>query len=110
MQPTIGRIVHYRLSEEDVDRIATRRALVVTQDGHERGNSVYEGLTCPAVVVAVSTPEVVNLQVLLDGDGSHWATSRPEAREGPMPGTWSWPERVGPQTSEGHLAGGKVHH
>jgi hypothetical protein len=91
MQPTIGRIVHYRLSAQDADEIATRRALVVTQDGHERGNSVYEGLACSAVVVAVSTPEIVNLQVLLDGDGSHWATSR---HEGDEPGTWSWPARV----------------
>jgi hypothetical protein len=45
----------------------------------------------PAVVVSTFGGEAVNLQVLLDGPDSFWATSR---HEGDEPGTWAWPPRV----------------
>ncbi|MGP4090196.1 hypothetical protein [Streptomyces sp. KR55] len=87
--PTPGRIVMYRLSEDDARHITQQRA-------HDsvNGNFVREGDRYPAVVVrtfAGNPADVCNLKVLLDGEDTHWATSR---HEGTEPGTWSWPERV----------------
>lgn len=87
MAPTVGRIVHYQLS--DADCMSIRQL----PGAH---NPVHEGQVLPAVVVAVFTvgdtsPAPANLQVLLDGDGSYWATSR---LEGDAPGTWAWPPRT----------------
>jgi hypothetical protein len=86
VQPTIGRIVHYRLSDEDVGRA---RALPTIQI-----NPVSFGDTYPAIVVrafgAASDGEA-NLQVFLDGQAQLWVTS---AKPGTGPGTWSWPPRA----------------
>ncbi|MFE6362988.1 hypothetical protein ACFVP3_23690 [Streptomyces sp. NPDC057806] len=87
--PTIGRTVLYRLSEQDARHIQSMRP----RNGHQ-GNGVREGDVYPAVVVrtfAGNPAGVCNLKVLLDGEDTHWATSR---HEGDQPGTWSWPERV----------------
>lgn len=89
MKPTIGRIVHYKLTSSDV-------AIINQQDPHQpsRRNPVSEGQVYPAMVVAVfGNGEHVNLKVFLDGGPSAecWATSRPE---GDAPGTWCWPPRV----------------
>ncbi|MFF9215638.1 hypothetical protein [Streptomyces viridosporus] len=101
MQPSIGRIVHYRLSEHDATDINRRR-----KDFHENGsaddrtgvvghvgNHAAEGDVFPAVVVRVWNESTVtcNLQVLLDGTDTYWATSR---EEGTDAGRWAWPERV----------------
>lgn len=96
MQPTIGRIVHYTLSEGD--------AMVIKQNRQERvaaasgiasasrfGNDVEAGQVYPAQIVRVFSPSSANLQVFLDGSDQYWATSR---SEGSNPGTWSWPPRV----------------
>lgn len=86
MQPTIGRIVHYRLSDEDVARI---RALPTP-----RFNPANPGDTYPAMVVRVfesATDGGANLQVFIDGQAQLWITS---AKPGDGPGTWSWPPRV----------------
>lgn len=84
--PTIGRIVHYKLSEGDVSAIRAASPPM-------KRNSVEAGETYPAMIVRVFAEGVpsVNLQVLLDGDGSYWATSRPE---GDAPGSWAWPART----------------
>lgn len=110
MQPTIGRVVHYQLNAADADAINRRRAdheayrrtaaavpagepgsLASGHVGHV-GNHAAEGDICPAVVVRTwgSTPATssANLQVLLDGNDSYWATSR---CEGDGPGRWVWP-------------------
>lgn len=89
MEPTIGRIVHYRLSQQDLDYIASR----VSQSYPGPSpllNALQEGDVCAAVVVRVWDVGI-NLHVLLDGQLTHWATSRPEGTEA---GTWSWPERA----------------
>jgi hypothetical protein len=89
--PTIGRIVHYRLSDADVDLIAQRRA-DTDAGGGVIGNSVATGEVYPANVVRTfGGDHSVNLQVQLDGYDTYWATSR---REGTEPGTWCWPPRV----------------
>lgn len=108
-KPSIGRIVHYTLSEGDVDAINQQTPMV--QYGLQVRNSVHAGDIYPAVIVRVFGAECANLQVLLDGRASYWATSRvfddPEVDRGPRysptpdhegPGhagaTWHWPPRV----------------
>lgn len=101
MKPSIGRIIHYALSQQDAEAINRRR-----KDFHDSrgaaersgfvghvGNHADEGDVCPAVVVRVWDESTItlNLQVLLDGNDTYWATSR---AEGTGPGTWAWPERV----------------
>ncbi|MDT7847182.1 hypothetical protein [Streptomyces justiciae] len=94
--PEAGAIVLYRVTAADADGINRRR-----KDFHDNGsaesrtgfighfgNWVREGDLFPAVVVQVHAESVVtcNLQVLLDGNDTYWATSRPE---GTSTGTWS---------------------
>lgn len=87
--PSVGRIVHYRLSEGDASVIAHQRLTV----GSPQSNAAQAGDVYPAIVVRVFDPSVTtaNLQVFLDGTDSYWATSR---QEGDDPGTWFWPPRV----------------
>ena len=88
---SIGRVVHYTLSEGDARIIQTRRTDMILFGNQARAGDVY-----PAVVVRVfpggtESNGVCNLQVLLDGPDTHWATSRVQ---GDTPGTWAWPARV----------------
>lgn len=109
MTPTIGRIVLYKLNAADADAINRRRSdfRVYTVNntrgeagqpgatGHvgHVGNEVAAGEVYPAVVVRIFDPSTTtaNLQVLLDGADTYWATSRQEA---PGEGSWTWPARV----------------
>lgn len=88
-----GRIVHYRLTDADVDTIVAER---MKGDG-ARGNVAREGDVVPLlVVVAHENPASVNGQAFLDGNHSLWVTSAaPSEVAGDRPGTWSWPPRVG---------------
>lgn len=106
---SIGRIVHYTLSESDAQQINRRRT-----DGNsirERmaaekwpagaqahiGNYAQPGDEVPLLVVRVWPDEFgvgvpgVNGQAFLDGNDVLWVTS---AKEGDEPGTWHWPEKV----------------
>lgn len=88
--PTLGRIVHYTLNETDADKINARRvSAAVPEVGG--GNRVVAGQDCAAVVVACWGNSSANLQVLLDGADSYWATSRSEGDE---QGRWHWPPRA----------------
>ena len=109
--PSVGRIVHYTLSQYDADAINKRRADYQlfrsnfsgpsepgqdVADGHiaHIGNRASEGDVCPAMIVRVfgTSPEsAANLQVFLDGNDTYWATSRAAGADA---GRWSWPERV----------------
>ncbi|MGW1252525.1 hypothetical protein [Streptomyces sp. NPDC002535] len=99
--PTIGRIVHYRVTKDEAEAVNRRR-----RDFHESGsaaartgfvghfgNRAEEGDVFPAMIVRVwnESTVTVNAQVFLDGTDVLWATSRAEGTE---PGTWAWPERV----------------
>lgn len=91
-KPSIGRIVHYRLHEQDAAAINARR---VKATGHARehghgmgehpaghqvhnGNTVAAGDVYPMVITRVwgdQPTSSVNGQVLLDGNDMHWVTS-----------------------------------
>lgn len=102
--PTIGRIVHFRLSAACAEAINRRRKHARDHmPEHVRastgvqlhvGNEAREGDTLPMLIVAVhgKTPDsCVNGQVFLDGNDTLWATS---VSAGEGPGTFSWPGRV----------------
>ena len=87
--PTVGRIVLYTLNDGDASIIQSRRS-----ERAITGNCVSAGDVFPAIVVRVfpgATNGVCNLQVILDGEDTYWATSRVEGTE---PCTWAWPVRV----------------
>lgn len=109
--PTVGRIVHYTLSEADAKAINRRRSDFLAfrsnlsgpsgpgqagADGHVAhiGNHASTGDVCAATVVRTFGPSsAANLQVHLDGNDTYWATSRCEAIES-TPGSWNWPPRA----------------
>jgi hypothetical protein len=80
--PVIGRVVTYVLTEQDAAAIGAAPG---------RCNTPREGDEYPAMIVRVWDDTSVNLQVFYDGDGSLWATSRPQ---GDGPGGWRWPVTV----------------
>ena len=104
MKPTIGRIVHYRLSAYDANAINARR-----KDAKEKlpwhhairsgaqvhvGNDVAAGEVYPLVITRLwgDTPEsCFNGQLLLDGNDLFWVTST-SIGEGPAKAFW--PPRV----------------
>lgn len=113
--PTVGRIVHYRLSAQDAEQVMRRRTSgksisdrikqqIVDMDGGfaqgwpsgaqaHIGNDVKEGDTFPMLIVRCwgDTPSAsVNGQVFLDGNDVLWATS---VSVGEGPHSWSWPGR-----------------
>ncbi|MFF3558530.1 hypothetical protein ACFYXS_00570 [Streptomyces sp. NPDC002574] len=88
--PSIGRIVWYRLSADDVRALARER-----DDAGICGNPLKAGEQYPAVIVRVwgETPQAAcSLHVHLDGPDVYWATSR---HLGDQNGNWSWPPRTG---------------
>lgn len=91
--PTIGRIVHYTLHWEDVERINLRRAKPPLNL-----NKVEDGQVYPMLITRTwgDTPESsVNGQVFLDGDDVLWVTSR---SVGEGPGHFAWPVMTKPRT------------
>jgi hypothetical protein len=84
-QPSIGRIVHYKLNEGDALFINNKRIKDQTV-----ANSVWAGDVYPAIVVRTWDTSV-QLQVFLDGPDTYWATS---VQEGDGERQWSWPPRV----------------
>lgn len=102
-KPDIGRIVRYCLSEQDAAEINTARkkALAdVRSKTSDRavvparvGNQVKAGDVVAMMIVAIhGTGNCVNGQLFLDGNDSHWVTSR-SLGETVQPGSWGWPAR-----------------
>ncbi len=93
--PSLGRIVHYRLTANDAQQI--KRARLAGGGGFGptfRGNEVAENDVFPMTITRVwgNTPDTaVNGQVMLDGNDLHWATS---VHVGEGAGTFSWPTRT----------------
>ncbi|MEU5259009.1 hypothetical protein [Amycolatopsis sp. NPDC021455] len=102
--PTIGRTVHYTLTQADADAINARRAGATKLNAAgvtlasqnlgaliHTGNRAEEGDVYPMVIVRVwgDRPEsAVNGQVHLDGNDLHWVTS---VQCGSGPRYWTWP-------------------
>lgn len=103
MIPSIGRIVHYRLSKSDAAQITKRRrdanqSGVASQETGvvvHCGNDPREGDVYPLVVTRVwsydqpaAEETLVNGQVLLDGNDTLWVTS---VKQGDDLAQWSDP-------------------
>lgn len=92
-RPSIGRIVTYRLSEQDVDVILARRHQA-NAHGEPHGNGVQVGDEYPMIIVRTfgSAPDsAVNGKVQLDGTDELWVTS---VHRGEGERHWDWPARV----------------
>jgi len=115
MTPSVGRIVHYMLSESDAEQINRRRTS--SQDISRRieaeawplgaqahiGNRAEAGQVYPMLIVRVwsATPDEVTSvqgQVFLDGNDVFWATSRSQVpsdiSDDQKQGRWFAPPRV----------------
>lgn len=104
MIPSVGRIVHLRLSADCAQSInkrredANRSRLSNAAIGYiaHAGNPVKEGDVYPLIITRVWSDEPtertpVNGQVLLDGNDTLWASS---VEQGDGPGQWFEPPRV----------------
>jgi hypothetical protein len=104
MIPSIGRIVHLKLTDAQALSINKRRAdarasaIGSTNSGAivHAGNAAHEGDVYPLLITRVWADEPtedsgVNGQVFLDGNDSLWVTS---AVQGVGPGQWHQPARV----------------
>lgn len=97
IMPTIGRMVHYKLSKEDAEVINKRR--YDAQQNMEKikadslgyvahvGNEAIEGQILPMTVTVVHSEDLINGQVFLDGNDNFWALS---AVRGVENGQWDW--------------------
>lgn len=98
MTPTTGRIVHYRLTEQDCTEINRRRTDSKRHFADNTGdapgwqahvgNRANPGEVMPLMIVRAWPGGRVNGQVTLDGNDSLWVCS---AGEGHMDGQWNWP-------------------
>jgi len=91
--PSVGRIVHYRLSESDAAEIQHRRTFIRSGP---HGNAVSAGQVFPMLIVYVWASEptettCVQGQVFLDGPDTLWVTSR---QQGEDAGNWYAPPRA----------------
>lgn len=99
MIPSLGRIVHLRLSAGCADSINKRRAdAQASRVGEQEtgaqvhvGNPVAEGDEYPLIITRVWSDTCISGQVLLDGNDTLWASS---VLAGDEPGQWHEPERV----------------
>lgn len=80
---TVGRLVLYKLSEQDVEAINANRKT----DECFGGNSPQVGDLLPTIVVKVWENNMFNGQVFLDGNDTLWVTS---VVQGSEPGQWDW--------------------
>ena len=100
MKPSIGRIVHYTLSDFDAQRVneVHRRRGVSPEE--PTGNSVQAGDVYPLIITRVwgdTEQSAVNGQVLLDGNAALWVTSVSQVDDEHPIGTgsrWYEPPRV----------------
>ncbi len=108
--PTIGRIVHYKLSEQNVAEIMRRRTtgasikermeekastVATWPQGAQAhiGNDVMIGDVFPMMITKVwsEASSLVSGQVFLDGCDVLWVVS---VTEGDSPGCFSWPMKI----------------
>lgn len=91
MTPSPGRIVLYRLSDQDVAQARMDRQ---TSGSTKRGNPLSAGDIFPMMITKVWGPteeSAVQGQVFLDGNDALWVTSRVQGDE---IGQWYGPPRA----------------
>ena len=93
MIPSIGRIVHIRLSAGCAKNINMERSNLAS---HNKGNSVKEGDIFPMIITKLWTDDpnefsAVNGQIFLDGNDIYHATS---VTQGDSLGQWFEPTRI----------------
>lgn len=100
---TVGRIVHYVLSEQDAGEINDRRKAANQAPKAERlpgaqyynGNRVEAGQHVAMGIVAVWNQDgLINGKCFLDGTDEHWVTSKSFDNEEKKPYTWHWIEKA----------------
>lgn len=100
--PTIGRIVLFKLSEDDAEKINRRRTDAERNpNNHVRegaivhtGNPVGIGEVYPMIITRVWNEQssgAVNGQVMLDGNDTYWASS---VTHGEGEHEFTWPVRA----------------
>lgn len=96
--PTIGRIVHYCLTEDDCAVIRQQRRPKTLNDvvsgfgnGTNPGDIIGMFLTGFFQDGNTHGKYFVNGQCILDGNDSLWVTT---VKEGVDPGQWHWPPRA----------------
>lgn len=88
--PTLGRIVHLKLSPQHVAAINHQRSLLSLM-----ANPVSVGQIVPMIITAVHSETCVNGKLILDGPDTLWVLSATRADDADMAdGDWKWPERV----------------
>lgn len=103
-RPSVGRIVHYTLTEQDASAINKRRDdAKANLDKHRAdadgsqvhtGNAVRAGDVYPLVITRVwgdSPDSAVNGQLMLDGNDTYWVTS---TNHGEGERHFVWPTRT----------------
>lgn len=102
MSATLGRIVHYKLTQADAVRINRRRwdfERHRTRDTYHDtgyvahwGAEVIAGDVLPMIVTRTyDWTDAINGQIFLDGSDTLWVQ---DVKEGDGEGQWSWPPRV----------------
>lgn len=98
---TVGRAVHYVLSEQDAKEISARRLAAnmftdkIPGVQYHQGNPVEAGQHCAMTITAVWNDQgLINGKVHLDGFDDHWVTSRSFDNESKKPFTWHWIEKA----------------
>lgn len=85
MKSTLGKIVHYTLTDADAMEINRR----ISSSKSCRMTYAQGGMLCAAIIVGTSSlPDVANLRVIYDGEGDYWAPSRGRSADG-YHGTWT---------------------
>ena len=79
VQPTVGRMVLYKVSG------------LLGEGPAIRQGDMRPGDVLPAVIVRVIDENHVNLQVFCDGFFPSW---QPGVERGPLGGQWDWPTRI----------------
>lgn len=88
MKPMIGMIVLLKLNEDMAYKINWSR--VASSPVHDCiGTDVSAGMEFPMIVTRIPSEELINGQVILDGNDVFWATFITEGNE---IGQWHWPK------------------
>lgn len=93
---TIGRWVHYRLTEDDVTAARLARTQVYYR---QRGPEPQIGDVLPALVVAVDEHDIERVDLQVFGRGAFTlfvdaVGGGPNGETGELTGRWFWPPRV----------------